>query len=89
MSRLEIQLCLFCVCVHRAFEELHRRRSNPLRDFSRREAQMVSLIGQGLSRKECTNELGFSTKTISEYCKSAYRKQGCAIGRRWRPALGR
>ena len=47
-----------------------------LDDLTPREREVLFLIAQGLSRKECARMCQISVNTVSEYAKSAYGKLG-------------
>ena len=82
----------FCLLVHRRIEELMRDRqplaTDGFRDLlvapaepqlealSPREREVIYLVTQGVSRKECARLCGISPNTVAEYTKSAYRKLG-------------
>lgn len=90
MSRAE-EFRFFCLLVHRRIEELTRDGkvvSSDFRDLlvapsrasldvlSPREKEVIYLVAQGISRKECARLCGISPNTVAEYTKSAYRKLG-------------
>lgn len=72
----------FCLLIHRRLEDLLQEHGVPpsnaalLDDLSPREREIVNLIAQGLSRKECARACGITPNTAAEYTKSAYRKLG-------------
>lgn len=82
----------FCLLIHRRIEELSQdgppAAVDAFRDLllappnkaldllSRREREVIYLVGRGLSRKECARLCGISPHTVSEYTKNAYRKLG-------------
>ena len=85
------QLRFFCLVIHRRLEELivNRPAENPefrelliapksasLEGLSPREKEVLYLIAQGISRKECARLCGISPHTVAEYTKGAYRKLG-------------
>ena len=81
-----------CLLVHRRIEELQSKtHTKTKQDFrklliapenanvgalSPREKEIIYLISQGLSRKECARVCGISPNTVHEYTKAAYRKLG-------------
>jgi len=79
---------LFCLIMHRRIEELsgaltedHPARATPhlppqFDTLSPREAEVITLLARGLSRKEAARHCGISQHTVAEYAKSAYRKLG-------------
>lgn len=82
---------LFCLLIHRRIEELTRDgmsvdgpfrdllvapQTPNLADLSPREKEVIYLVAQGVSRKECARLCGISPNTVAEYTKSAYRKLG-------------
>ena len=44
--------------------------------LSPREREVIYLVAQGISRKECARLCGITANTVAEYTKSAYRKLG-------------
>ena len=82
----------FCLLVHRRIEELVLSAPNgtevefrtllvapdrtALERLTPREREVLYLIAQGISRKECARLCGISPHTVAEYAKSAYRKLG-------------
>ena len=70
----------FCLLVHRRIEELSaltaNRSSVALDGLTRREQQLILLVAEGHSRKECARLCGISPHTAAEYIQSAYRKLG-------------
>lgn len=79
----------FCLLMHRRLEELwngaamfengFRRLMVSLPDsgtetLTPREREVLFLLSQGMSRKECANTCGISPHTVSDYTKSIYRK---------------
>ena len=82
----------FCLLIHRRLEELGRtglpHDEGEFRDLlvapdhpdlvtlSPREREVIYLVAQGISRKECARLCGISPNTVAEYTKSAYRKLG-------------
>ena len=82
----------FCLLVHRRIEELSDSEVNGTKaDFRKllvapekatlgrltpREKEVLYLIAQGISRKECARLCGISPHTVAEHAKSAYRKLG-------------
>lgn len=48
----------------------------PLDQLSPREREVIFLVAQGLSRKECARLCAISQHTVAEYVKNAYRKLG-------------
>ncbi|SEW46305.1 Autoinducer binding domain-containing protein [Cognatiyoonia koreensis] len=90
MPRAE-EFRFFCLLVHRRIEELTREGLSVAGDFrdllvapdqpnldvlSPREKEVIYLVAQGISRKECARLCGISPNTVAEYTKSAYRKLG-------------
>jgi DNA-binding CsgD family transcriptional regulator len=85
-------LRLFCLIIHRRFEELQdvqttlieadfrTRLMAPERDtidlLTAREQEVAYLVASGLSRKECARMCEISPYTVSEHVKSIYRKLG-------------
>jgi DNA-binding NarL/FixJ family response regulator len=57
------------------FEERARERSTTIR-LTRRESQIVSLLGQGLRNKEIASCLGLTEATVKSYLVSLFRKAG-------------
>ena len=70
------QLQIYCLLLHRRFEELERSGGRNLSILSPREREVLEQVAGGLSRKECAAKLGLSPNTVAEYSKSAYRKLG-------------
>lgn len=82
----------YCLLAHRRIEELAAdgrvEAESGFRDLlvapqipglsalSPREREVVYLISQGISRKDCAKACGISPNTVAEYTKSAYRKLG-------------
>ncbi|MFV1590630.1 MULTISPECIES: response regulator [unclassified Phaeobacter] len=57
----------------------HFRNTGPSQsdvDLSKREAEVLALIGRGLRNAEVASELGISIETVSGYIKTIYRKLG-------------
>lgn len=81
-----------CLLAHRRIEELTRDgmplRTEGFRDLlvapenpalaalSPREKEVIYLVAQGISRKDCARLCGITPNTVAEYTKSAYRKLG-------------
>lgn len=81
-----------CLLAHRRMEELARGGAflSPegfrdllvapmppmLEALSPREKEVIYLVAQGVSRKECARLCGISPNTVADYTKSAYRKLG-------------
>ena len=65
-----------CFLLHRRLEELECKTSLGDAALSPREHEVMTMIAQGLSRKECAQSLSLSPNTVAEYTKSAYRKLG-------------
>ena len=83
LERFEVELAPklpdirgFCLLLHRRFEELAHVDDALLGALSRREREIIELIGKGASRKECARKLSLSPNTVADYTKSAYRKLG-------------
>ena len=51
-------------------------RAGRLDDLTPREKEVLFLVAQGLSRKDCARLCRISVHTVSDYTKSAYRKLG-------------
>ena len=70
----------FCLVVHRRIEELVALKPaeapSALDHLTRRERQLILLVAEGHSRKECARLCGISPHTAAEYIQSAYRKLG-------------
>lgn len=66
----------FCFVLHRRFVELAASSCDRLAMLSSREREVLALIADGLTRKECAKVLNLSPNTIAEYTKSIYRKLG-------------
>ncbi len=89
---LKEELRLFCLIIHRRFEELQDTQpvAEPLGFRTRliaperpdidsltaREQEVAYLVASGLSRKECARMCAISPYTVSEHVKSIYRKLG-------------
>ena len=58
--------------VHQHMESRRRRLSESL--LSRREAECLEWMAQGLSNCQIARQLGLSTETVKEYAQSLYRK---------------
>ena len=70
----------FCLILHRRIEELAQGAPGSIErilvDLTPRERELILLVSEGLSRKECARTLGISPHTAAEYIQSAYRKLG-------------
>ena len=90
MPRAE-EFRFYCLLMHRRIEELSGsgQQVDPafrdlliapaqpaLDQLSPREREVIYLVSQGISRKECARLCGISPNTVAEYTKSAYRKLG-------------
>ncbi|GAA3658788.1 helix-turn-helix domain-containing protein [Microbacterium marinilacus] len=83
----------------RAFAEevaARARRADPSEhgaSFTRREAEVAELVGEGLSNKLIAVRLGISTRTVEEHVSNVLRKLGvasrAAVGRRLSGESGR
>lgn len=89
---MQEELRLFCLIIHRRFEELQEiqpveaapdfrtRLMAPERQeigmLTPREHEVAYLVASGLSRKECARMCAISPYTVSEHVKSIYRKLG-------------
>lgn len=80
---------LFCLLVHRRFEELSGSTAPDtaptlvapdlppaLDGLSPRESEVIYMLARGLSRKEVARLCDLSVHTVAEYAKTAYRKLG-------------
>lgn len=67
---------LLCMIVHRRLEEVLPLASDYLGRLSPRERDVIALIVEGNSRKDCARLLSLSPNTVADYTKSAYRKLG-------------
>ena len=70
----------YCLVVHRRIEELVLNGASVaerlLLDLTPRERELIKLVAEGRSRKECARVCGISPHTAAEYIQSAYRKLG-------------
>ena len=70
----------YCLVVHRRIEELVLNGAGVaerlLLDLTPRERELIQLVAEGRSRKECARLCGISPHTAAEYIQSAYRKLG-------------
>ena len=69
----------FCLIVHRRIEDLTDGTGGSERmliDLTPREREIIQLVSEGYSRKECARLCGISPHTAAEYIQSAYRKLG-------------
>ena len=68
----------FCLVVHRRIEELVLNGAvvaeRLLHELTPRERELIRLVAEGRSRKECARLCGISPHTAAEYIQSAYRK---------------
>jgi len=67
---------LLCMLAHRRLEEVFPAVSEHMSRLSPRERDVITLIAQGRSRKDCARLLELSPNTVADYTKSAYRKLG-------------
>lgn len=65
-----------CFLLHRRLEELDRTGDLATASLSPREAEIIRMIANGMTRKECAQSLGLSPNTVADYTKAAYRKLG-------------
>src|SRR5215469_4245909 len=63
-------------CIARQAEELPNSRKRTQWGLTRREQQLIPLIGQGLSNKEIANHLSLSEQTIKNHIHRILRKVG-------------
>ena len=72
----------FCLLVHRRIEEVAHPEAGiaaeALARLTPRERELILLVAEGHSRKECARRCGISPHTAAEYIQSAYRKLGVA-----------
>jgi DNA-binding NarL/FixJ family response regulator len=63
-------------CIARQAEELPNSRKRAQWGLTRREQQLIPLIGQGLSNKEIANHLSLSEQTVKNHIHRILRKVG-------------
>ena len=66
----------FCLLLQRKFDELGGLNDQAVELLSPREREIIRLICNGATRKECAQLLNLSPNTVADYSKSAYRKLG-------------
>ena len=66
----------FCLILHRRLEELDRATPPAAGLLSPREADVMALIAEGLTRKDIARQLDLSPNTVADYTRAIYRKLG-------------